>query len=194
MPLTCFTRYKEKDEALDGEIRKEDSPTKDAAESKKGATETNVDHHTAWGDILFENLLSKVCQSYASQPWNFCSGVRWVLFGPSSAKSNFFTRPCSSSRTHPTSVHTPTLLETQRIRAAIYRISLVKKIYTGSYEFLRTSDYISKQDQKIGSYILNRKVGEKPEQVHRERHRRWPKTRQNKFSAEMLLFNQFLVL
>ena len=66
-----------------------------------------------------------------------------------------------------TSVHPRTLFETQRIRAAIYRISLVKKFYTDLYEFLRISDDISKQDQKNGSYILNRKVGEKPEQVHR---------------------------
>ena len=40
---------------------------------KMDATETtNVDHPTAWGHVLFENLLSKLCKScVVSQPWNF---------------------------------------------------------------------------------------------------------------------------
>ncbi len=67
------TREEDKGEPIDVERKDVSSPT------VTGNVQPSQDA-TEWGDILFENLLSKLCRHCFSQPWNHRAGVMSGLF------------------------------------------------------------------------------------------------------------------
>ncbi len=70
---TEATFDEDKDEPKDAAIKGVGSPT-----ATKNAL--NSQDTTNWGDVFFENLLSKLCQNCFSQPWNYRTGVMSGLF------------------------------------------------------------------------------------------------------------------
>ncbi len=66
------TPDEDKNEPIDAEMKDAGSPT---------ATEDALhSQDTTWGDVFFENLLSKLCHYCFSQPWNHRTGVMFGLF------------------------------------------------------------------------------------------------------------------
>lgn len=63
------SRDGDKDIDKDGEMHTDDPPI-----------EETTSEYLAWGDILFESLLSTLCQSCFNQPWNHRTGIMAGLF------------------------------------------------------------------------------------------------------------------